>query len=273
LYSGHDQENDPSVDDQFRLIPVWIQSVCWYSTTVVMWVLVGNAFGPLAGVLFMYFMLAWGDLATALWIRWRDPNPARGRALFWFLLADVMFKVTLLSFALVIGFLLLIGLICLIAYLTGLEPFLNRIAPPEKVIVHFFAYRAVVAIIGLLPMTLLVVIACVTAKRGRIKVWMDGSLDQARREQIWPPCCDPRYNRANRIILFATAVVFLSIIFGNVAVCMWIPEPYGLPTAILILGNVVFGWYVIARGVVATSPSECWPPHMDDDVFTEQNPF
>ena len=101
-------------------------------------------------------------------------------------------------------------------------------------------------------------IACLKAKWHGIKVWMDSSLDRARSNRLWPPRCDGLRNRADTVLLVATAALVMVTVESIAIACAFLPPVYALALAILIIVAVPLPSYFVGRGVVAKSAKECW---------------
>lgn len=243
-------------DDDFRFIPRWVWTLAWPLVILAGIIVIERTAHPVLGTLIICSKASWGNIATAFWLRRRDPRPERGRTLFWFILAWAIAKVFIWSLVLLFACMILIG-ICE----STLFPILRRqgfaVAPIDPALETLFFLMVV--FMTFFPILILTGIGCVQARRRQIKVWTDSSLNQARRERFWPPKCDAPSNEADRTILTAKCIL-VYLMMTNLGACIaFIPHPVGAIVAITV---PLIVWRVAARlgtGVIARSAEECWP--------------
>jgi hypothetical protein len=101
-------------------------------------------------------------------------------------------------------------------------------------------------------------IGCLSARRHGVRVWLDGSLKRARRNDSWPP--DFSIERAGNLqnaarlpwlAMIAMLVIIIPTLAG--AACM-----LNMILGALVLAGCLTIVHFIARGVIATHPRECW---------------
>ncbi len=200
------------------------------------------------------------DFRTATWL-WNDPNRSRGEALRWCYLTSSLLKVAWSTVLVNVGLIALDGI--WVVVLKG--PIQNRLLLADVGIAGL-----VILVVGLV---LGVIASCKAFRRvlrGRVRVWMDPTIHQARREQRWESVCHGRWNRFRSLCgtaILATSVWLGFLVFVFVFSRFQPPQQNGpAPPFFPLFGFLFFGWpamYCLWLALrcwprAATSPAECW---------------
>lgn len=206
------------------------------------------------------------DWRTGLWLWRTDPHRGRGRACGWFSFARAVTRTLFAAFLL---------LILLVMITTRLEK--NRPQVPGNLPAGFWGI-AILMIAGLPLATLLCLIACLSARRHSVKVWLDPGLHAARRASQWPATFQGVQNLADMPYLLMMAVVVTTVLTAMIIATVGLVPPPGVRPAVnialmgTILGTslallwLLLGWTGQTR---ARLPHECWGP---DCRMTEAQP-
>lgn len=249
-----DRDGDPG-DDDFRFLPAWIWNLAWPLVVLIAIAVVEATSHPLFGIGIICTKASWGKLASAFWVRFRDADPQRGRTLFWFMAAWAMCSVLIWSLTLAVITLPLMLLIeaVLIPLFRRFGLQLRPIDPGLEILfLLMFVYCS------FLPILAFTTIGCVQARRRGIRVWIDASIDAARRARVWPPLCRGPLNDVNKV-LAAAKCILVYVMLTNLGVgLILIPPPfgwlYGLAMSIVVWR--IATW--VGSGVSARFPAECW---------------
>lgn len=222
---------------------------------------------PSIGVIVLCLKFGWNDFLSALWLRRRDPNPVRGKTCSWFYLSSGLWRVCVWSFVLLfltLAFSVVVELRQAQAGQAARDPLVEAVT------------CLLVWLVSSAFATLLTLFSVVLAWRRRVKVWVTGSISEARRHGNWPPRVSSRGRNALRWWLITTGAVLFTTLFvlgltllfkifggnagpkGGVAVALFgVLTPIGAALAILMLGGRVFSQ------VGAMAPADCWPELRD----------
>jgi hypothetical protein len=257
----HDERMpDPTAEEQDLLdVTDWIRALTWPAFILLGLVAIELTSDPMLGTMLACSKLAWGDVRTAFWVRRIDPSPGRGKSLFWFLLVCGMCRVMLWSLVIAVGLIFVTA----VAVVVVLPQFgeggraLAKMLDDDRLGTTLVKI-AVFGMASLGPVLALTAMACFTARRHQIRVWIDGSLERACHHRVWPPRCDGRRNQLDSTMLVVTAALVFATIQGVVLSLTILPRPYGTVVAIGLAVTVpVISWFV-GGSVVAGSAAECW---------------
>jgi hypothetical protein len=192
------------------------------------------------------------DWLTGVWLWRNDPHLGRGRACAWFSFARAVTRTLLAAFALL---LLLLWVMALFAK----QPFRG---PPGGLV----AVQILMAV-GLPLATLLSLVACLSARRHSVKVWLDPGLYASRRHGQWPVSLAGGRNLAV-MPCQVTVAVLLSLLMVIVLVLITALDPrqrlapgFSFPLWIgVLLGIVTTLWFILRSEshVRARAPHDCW---------------
>jgi hypothetical protein len=192
------------------------------------------------------------DGLTGAWLWRNDPHQGRGRACAWFSFARAVTRTLLAAFVL---------LLLLLWVMAGLakQPFRG---PPGGLV----AVQILMAV-GLPLATLLSLVACLSARRHGVKVWLDPGLHASRRHGQWPVSLAGGPNLA-MMPYYVTMSILLIIFLIMVLVLITALDPrkrlnpgFNFPVWVgVLLGIVMVLWILLrsASHVLARAPHECW---------------
>ena len=186
---------------------------------------------PAMAVILAAFKFGWNDFRTAFWIRGRDPHRDRGVALFWYSIALGLWKVTVVSILLSI---------CILA--------IARRAPRPAI--KIFRGGSLTAGMGLVLLTFVPILGAIRARRSGVRVWVNGGLTHARRNQYWPPI-GHGVNSARGLLL--ASLILPALVTATVA------RRTNAPAVALLIATEGLLLWLISRGTLARHPEECWP--------------
>jgi hypothetical protein len=207
---------------------------------------------PTLSALLMCGHFGFDDWLTGIWLWRNDPHQGRGRACAWFSFARAVTR-TLLA-----AFVLLLFLLQVKAWLAQ-QPF--RGPPGGLVAVQ------ILMVIGLPLAMLLSLVACLSARRHTVKVWLDPGLHTSRRHGQWPVSLAGGRNLAMMPCLVTVAILLsFSLILLLVLITALDPRKrlapgFNFRLWIGVLLGIVTALWLILRSesqVLARAPHECW---------------
>jgi hypothetical protein len=129
---------------------------------------------------------------------------------------------------------------------------------PDKLPAGFWGI-VVLMIPGLPLATLLSLIACVSARRHSVKVWLDPGLHAARRASQWPASIQGVQNRADMSYLLMIAVLVSTFLTTMVIAMVGLFPLQGLPPAFVIaLMGTTFGTSLVLLWLMLRWTSQTW---------------
>jgi hypothetical protein len=195
------------------------------------------------------------DGLTGVWLWRTDPQQGRGRACAWFSFARAVTRTLAAAFA------LLMLLVTVTARLAQNAP-----RGPANIPAGFWGI-AILMTIGLPLATLLSLIACFSARRHSVKVWLDPGLHTSRRARQWPVSIEGLHNLADMPYLLMIAVLLTTGLTPVITALVLLlprngPRP-GFDMAMLgvvLSGSVTLLWLLLrwTNQARARLPSECW---------------
>jgi hypothetical protein len=215
---------------------------------------------PVLGVTVVCLKFGWENFRTAFWLRRVDPDHRRGRACFWLFVAFGLLKTALAA-----SF-IFFALAIVVPEIRKRQGNAVNNAPPVE-----FMVAGLTVMAGVVLSSLATCAAVFKAWRGRLRLWVDRSVDDARRQETWPPP-NPRHAHVNQArILILTALITISTIL------MLILVPSFLVPLFMVIGQVnqIFATSAIALMMIVLSgfvlgirdslsrslancPSDCW---------------
>jgi fumarate reductase subunit D len=240
----------------------WANALSVPALLLIAWVLYELTSQPALAVATICLKFGWDDARTAWWLRQRDVNRRRGRALFWLYLAFGLWKVAITASLMIFAYIFL-------RFMGWLGGGVGR-----QVVGALIA-----AFVGIFLSALLTCWSVFLAWKHRLKLWLHHRLHQARRQNAWPP---PRWATGDRnfagtllgTTLFASGLPVLLIALlaalgplqpGNPAVKLVL---LGFHVGCLLLAGLLFRLERGAAGrrVFARMPGECWQQIKAEDV-------
>jgi hypothetical protein len=250
MHGAHtDSETDVTAVNEPAPKPFWNQALVWSTLGLFAWLTFELTTEPAVGVAVFCSRFGWKNVLTAIWIWRRDNNRGRARACLWFCLAGGALRVVVCSFCLA----LLVSAIS--SALNNGQGQQNRKGQlPAAMMGPVF-----LVVTGPLVASMLVFGGCISARRYRVRVWIDDQLHHARESQSWPP----KYlnilgqvrndARGPWLLTLGVAVVasfvLALIIFGISS--SWTLAVIGLLTPMSVV-------VLLSQGVLATRPDQCW---------------
>ena len=235
----------------------------WLGLLLGGWVLYEVTAQPALGTALVCLKFGWEDFRTARWLRRTDPDRARGRACFWLYAAWGLCKTTFLAYALCFAIPLGIG---------WTEQLIrHRLLAGNGGLTEALIGVAVVTVVGFLVCSLATARALWLARQHGLRLWVNSSVNSARRRGWWPPTVAA--GETNRLSVLLVPL-FLSLFMGSVLMVAWtativesaVGRLQGFLAALLPYGTLVVGIavplrvHLSAAPITAASPAECWPP-------------
>jgi len=239
----------PEATEEESILPPWFsnKALIWPTLGLIAWLSFEVTAQPAVVAAVVCSKVGWNDFLTAFWLRRRDPHRGRGRACSWFCLSAGVTKMVISAFAMTVL------ITAVLAFTRDGQPRQN---PNPQFPVAFWG-PLILMVAGAPVLSLLAFSGCVSARRHRVRVWIDDPLHEARRANSWPPDFSGtrRHNMARGpwLIMLAFAVVasmLLATLVGAFA------RSYVLGISVLVCPLM---WTcMISRGAFARSPGECW---------------
>jgi hypothetical protein len=236
----------------------WFRGIGWPAAMMAAWLIFELTASDALTAVALCSKFGWPDLATAFWLRRRDPVRRRGEVCFWYYLASALWKTSIPSFF------AMVGLLYAVTQFGGV--------PLSK---EYFQTMLAMLCISFGCASLATFFAFVQALSSGTKVWVEDRVGRARRESAWPPtpCC--RVNRAGFLLVMSFVAIgtpaMLTVIIGSLALLF--PRQIGrqgetvyvvCSTAVICASIVSLPFVVLMvadrlnRKVVALAPEECW---------------
>lgn len=209
----------------------WVERWSWGALLGLGFLIYELTARPSFGISVACLKFGWNDVRTARWLWRRDPRRGRGWACFFFYLAFGLWKVTAAA-------------VIFTGCLTALVTVLGR-NPPEE-----FWHLAGTAAGGVVLLAVIPMIGVAFARRHGVRVWMDGSVSESRKENRWPPVATG-FNAVSGLLFPAMIVPVMAAAFLAFKFCGQI----FVPPAVFLTGVAIWSQF---HGVTAKSPDECW---------------
>jgi hypothetical protein len=152
----------------------------------------------------------WEHFRTALWLKRRDPDRARGRIGFWIFAAAGLWRAAMTGFVLMFVY----------ATLTA-DKNRNQGPPPQ------FIEATIVAIVGFLTSAGATLFALAIARWHRRTIWLDADMHRPRALELWPPLTTGP-NQAGTLILTSMIVVAVPISGLWIGLIVFLAREFGL---------------------------------------------
>jgi len=217
---------------------------------------------PALGAVAVCAKFGWNDFRTAWWLRRRDLNRRRAAACFWLFVASAFWKMAIGAFVLlfVYGF---AG-----SMLQPQQP-ANQPGQLMDALVPVFIAMSLTWLLGFGLSGLATARALWLSLRFRIKLWLDPTVQHARRYDIWPPVGSANNGNRAHLLVWTTLFViyFLLLLVAIVVLVAQVQHWPGWQEAfiVLLMATVILGaiLMLVARDLLATRilaryPAECW---------------
>ena len=190
----------------------------------------------------------WDDILTAFWLRRHDPHKARGRTCFWFCLASAVLKMVLTACAMAMIF------------AAGMNLHGGEIprkdgnpAFPEAFFGPLYLMAAGVPLLAICACT-----GCFSARWNRLRVWLSPSLDRARKNGCWPPDLAGDFAGSQENATRPPWLAMVAILITLVSILAALSCVFALVVGAMVLAGGLIAIPLVARGVTATHPGDCW---------------
>ncbi len=239
--------------------PRWRPPFGLLGLIVLAWVVYEATHSPALASVLVSLKFGWEEFLTARWLRLRDPDPRRGRSLFWLYASWGVWKC-----ATVAG--LMAGAFTAIAFSTP-----NRWALDQSFLAALSTLLT--AVFGFAVSKALEAAAAMLARRGQCRLWLDSGVNGARHRDCWPPTpyCFGR-NRLD-LLIYTASYLALAVVFpflGLIGMCilgMWLTNLEVFILCVILSVVFLIGAHVYQKAVSAQvwaiSPEECWPEPWD----------
>ena len=224
----------------------WTEHITWSAMLALGWVLYEVTAQPSYGIAIVCAKFGWQDFATACWLlRW-DPHRGRGRSSFYFYVASGLWRITVAAF-------FVTGCTLWIVALVGER----GMAKPKHLI-----GVGITAAVGITLLAVIPLMGAICAKAYRVKIWIDDTVHQSRRDHVWPPA--GLGGNTIRGLLFPALIVPL-LVTSLVTI-----KAFGVWGMLAIVFTEAFTICTLFRGIAASTPAECWGD-TSDDLIVENN--
>jgi hypothetical protein len=235
----------------------WLPPLAWSLIVLLAFLAFELTAQPAISAVVLCCKFGWNDLKTGVWLRRRDPWPARGRACSWFCWAWGLTKVALAAF--VCGILVVV----LEAILEG-NGAGQRGLPP-----HSFIGAITLLLIAMPVETLIATVGCVVARKAQVRVWIGNPLHRARETGQWPPLFPLlRLDNVHNGAVWARAAMIAVLIAINLTLSVIVALALHPVIGVFAFGAGLVAAIALTRGAVASDPRECWGADCDFDAQT-----
>jgi len=251
--SGRPTEQD--IDAGQEAIPGFWRRWYWPTVSLAAFLAFELTASPALSAILLCCHFGLDDWLTGIWLWRNDPHTGRGRACGWFSFARAVAR------TLVAAFLLLMLLVLVTTQVAKNQP-RGPGNPPAG-----FLGIAALMMVGLPLGSLFSLIACLSARRHSVKVWLDPGLHASRRTGQWPVSIQGVHNLADMPYLLLISVLLLAFLFPIIiTVVSLFPQNGPRPAfdmalvgtilaASLGMLSLLLRWTNQAR---ARLPQECW---------------
>lgn len=208
----------------------WTEHISWGATLALAWMIYEITARPSFGIAVACVKIGWNDFLTAHWLLWRDPLRKRGSTCFVFYMASGLWKMTIAAF-------LLTGVILTVALLLD-----DKVPRGVKSL-------GLLAALGVLLLAVVPMLGVALARWHGLKIWIDSTVHQSRRENFFPPLATGR-NLAAGLLFPALIVPIVLTAILTVRLGPWL-----MFLSLFAAGLLIWQFF---RGVSAGSPAECW---------------
>lgn len=221
----------------------WSERVTWGAMLPLGWLIYELTARPSFAIVVACAKFGWNDFLTAHWLLRTDPQRGRGRACFWFYLASGLWKVTVAAF-------MITGTILIVALTVNRNPNLPR----------GLVDVGVTAAVGISLLAVIPLIGVMHARIAGVKVWVDSSIHESRRANVWPP--RPRGLNSTMGLLFPALLV-------PIVLAALVTIHLGLLSLLASVFGEGISLWMLFRGVAARHPEECWSPIESADFIED----
>jgi len=208
----------------------WTERISWGAMLPLGWLIYELTAQPSFALVVACAKFGWNDFLTAHWLLRSDPDSGRGRTCFWFYVASGLWKITVAAFV-ITG-----SILILMVALNG--------KPPRGLV-----DAGLTAAIGITLLAVIPLVGVMHARVFRVKVWVDSSIHEYRRHDLWPP-------RATG--LNSTMGLLFPALLVPVVVTALVTFQLGVWSLLAcVFGEGVYIW-MLFRGVAAERPDDCW---------------
>jgi hypothetical protein len=221
----------------------WRGAINWSGLLLAAIVLYELTDQPAAGTALLCLKAGWDDIKTASWLRRSDPLKVRARAHWWLYVADGLFKVQMVALA--------------TALLVGVVAGCVNLVAHDRVL-WLLVGAALPAMLCSLLSPAAFGVALFHARRGHLRLWLNGSIRQARFRRMWPPCPEGCGSNNRFDDHFSTSVMFGIMTLALIGTFVGWTAFFMLSCALILPVAWCSSW--LSRRASAASAAECWPP-------------
>ncbi|MBI3864757.1 MAG: hypothetical protein HY290_23005 [Planctomycetia bacterium] len=217
----------------------WTDRIWWGAMLPLAWLIYELTAQPSFAIVVACAKFGWNDFLTAHWLLRSDADRGRGKTCFWMYVASGLWKITVAAFV-VTGCILILAVV-----LAGN----GKIAAPAGLI-----DVGLTAVIGITLLAIVPLVGVLHARMYGIKVWIDSSVHEFRRQNVWPP--RPTGFNATMGLLFPSLLV-------PVVVTALLTFRLGVWSVLAcVFGEGLYIW-MLFRSVAAYEPADCWEPESE----------
>lgn len=220
----------------------WTDRIWWGAMLPVAWLIYELTAQPSFAIVVACARFGWNDFLTAHWLLRTDPERGRGKTCFWFYIASGLWKITAAAFVVT-------GCILILAVVFAKN---GKFAPPRGLI-----DVGITAVIGITLLAIVPLIGVLHARIYGVKVWVDSSIHEDRRHNLWPPQATG-FNATMGLLFPALLVpIVVTAIFTFRLGIWWLLT--------CVFGEGLYIW-TLFRSITAYEPADCWTPEPAQDL-------
>jgi hypothetical protein len=237
----------------------WKTPMVWTTLLIASYLIYEVTAKPVLGVLLLCSKFGWNDLLIGYWLRQMDPNRARGKTFFWFLLGTGLINVTIAA-----GNLCLLLSVVFVVFKAQ-----QRAAPfPAEILVALAVWGA-----GVFLALLAVLLGFWNAFRAQLRIWLSYPL-------FWPREAG-KDNMAHDFLAMAIfllgfigfcIITFLAVALDRGGRHVWITSCLLVVSIGVMTTALLRLFFVLKRRLIAQHPSECWGQDFIGAIMVSQMP-
>ena len=224
--------SDPIAEE--NLSRRWSERIWWGVMLPVGWLIYELTAQPSFAIVVACARFGWNDFLTAHWLLRTDPVRGRGKTCFWFYIASGLWKITVAAFVIT-------GTILILAVSFAKN---GKFVAPRGL-----RDVGLTALIGITLLAIVPLIGVMHARIYRIKVWVDSSIHEYRRHNVWPPQASG-FNATMGLLFPALLVPVVLTALITIHLGIW-------SLLACVFGEGLYLW-MLFRSVAAHEPADCW---------------
>jgi hypothetical protein len=214
---------------------------------------------PALGVVTLCLKFGWEDFKTANWLARVDPWRERARACWWAYLGSGIWRSA--SVAFLTNLAIIAGIVAFA--IAGVQR--QALGAGGDRLISSFLGAAGTTVVGYALAGFSAAVGVAIARRNAIRLWLDGSVNVARRYGVWPPPESRKAHRNNLLLILVTTTFPVALVVMGAEydfLLRWHFQYAGVVLMFtgLLISLFAFACFGFGRSVEAHTIEQCWPP-------------